>query len=142
MLQDRLADQEQASRALTTLTVAYAALALFLAALGLYGLLSQSVSRRTRELGIRMALGASRSDVLSMVVREGLVLTLAGILFGLLAALFLSRAITTILFGVQPNDPSVLAGIAALLLSVAAAACIVPARRATQVDPMVALRYE
>ena len=142
MLQDRLADQEQASRALTTLTVAYAALALFLAALGLYGLLSQSVSRRTRELGIRMALGASHSDVLSMVVREGLVLTLAGILFGLLGALFLSRAITTILFGVQPNDPSVLAGIAALLLAVAAAACIVPARRATQVDPMVALRYE
>jgi putative ABC transport system permease protein len=135
MLQDRLADQEQASRALTTLTVSYASLALFLASLGLYGLLSQSVSRRTRELGIRMALGASHSDVLAMVVREGLVLTIAGILAGLLGALFLSRAITTILFGVQPSDPWVLVGTAALLLAVAAAACIIPARRATMHCP-------
>lgn len=127
---------------MTTLTGAYALLALFLAALGLFGVLAHSVSRRTQELGIRAALGATRGDILRMVMREGLGLTLIGIAAGVVGALFLTRAMTSLLFGVKPSDPVVFARIIALLISVAGLACYIPARRATRVDPLVALRYE
>jgi putative ABC transport system permease protein len=142
LLQDRLADQDQASRAVATLTGFYAAVALFLAALGLCGVLAHAVSRRTQEIGIRMALGALPRNVLVMVLGEGLWLTLAGILGGVACAALLTHLMTTLLFGVSATDPAVYAGISGLLLAVALAACFLPARRATKVDPMVALRYE
>jgi putative ABC transport system permease protein len=120
----------------------FAALALLLAMVGLYGVLSQAVSQRTHEIGIRMALGAEKGRVLAMVVRQGMVLAVGGMAIGLLAALLLTRLLTAMLYGVRPADASALA-VAALLMSVAALlAAYVPTRRATKVDPMVALRYE
>jgi hypothetical protein len=142
LLDDRLATQDGASRALTAVTGAYAVLALFLASLGLFGVLAHLVSHRTQELGLRMALGAKRRDLLVMVLREGVTLTVAGLVCGLVGAAFLTRVMSSILFGVSTTDPSVYLGISSLLLTVTLAACYLPARRATRVDPMVALRYE
>ena len=142
LLDDRLAGQENASRSLTVLASIYALLALFLAAFGLFGVLAQAVSRRTNEIGIRMALGAHPRTILAMVLREGMRLTLAGITVGMAGAFFLTRVISSLLFGVSSGDPMVYLAIAMLLLAVAAAACWIPARRATRVDPMVALRCE
>jgi len=120
----------------------FAALALVLAMVGLYGVLSQAVSQRTHEIGIRMALGAEKGRVLAMVARQGMVLAVGGMAIGLLAALLLTRLLTAMLYGVRPADPSALV-VAALLMSLAALlAAYVPTRRATKVDPMVALRYE
>jgi putative ABC transport system permease protein len=120
----------------------FAALALFLAALGLYGVISYSVAQRTSEIGIRIALGAKSSQVLWMVERQGLLLVGIGLILGTVAALALTRFLEKMLFGVSPTDPLTYLGVASLLLSVAAAACYIPARRAARVDPMVALRYE
>jgi putative ABC transport system permease protein len=142
LLEDRLAAQDGASRALTAVTGGYALLALFLASLGLFGVLSHAVSRRTQEMGIRMALGAKRLDVLVIVLREGVTLTAAGLICGLVGALLLTRMMASLLFGVSTTDPGVYVGISLLLLMVATAACYLPARRATKVDPMVALRCE
>jgi putative ABC transport system permease protein len=139
-LEDRLAHQEEGSRVLAILAGAYAVVALFLAALGLYGVLAHSVEGRTQEIGIRRALGAPPRQVLGLVMKEGLGLTVLGTLAGLAGALLLTRAIASLLFGVAATDPGVFAGISLLLLSVAAAACYLPARRATRVDPMIALR--
>jgi len=141
-LDARLSDQDQASRAVTVLTGLYALLALFLAALGLFGVLAHTVSQRTQEIGIRMALGAVPADVLRIVMGEGLLLTAAGALAGVAAASLVTRLAATLLFGVSAADPQVYGGISVVLLTVAALACYVPARRATRVDPMVALRYE
>ncbi len=121
---------------------AFGLVALVLAATGIYGLLASSVAERTREIGVRAALGASRADILSLVVGQGLKLTLAGLLVGLGGAMLASRFIATLLYGVSRLDPFTYAGVAALLLSVSAIACLVPARRAASIDPMQALRNE
>jgi len=117
-------------------------LALVLACIGLYGLLSYEVSRRTREIGIRTALGAQQRDVLRLVVGQGIVLAVAGAAVGIGVALGVTRYLKSILYDVRANDPATIAAVAVLLMFVALAACYVPARRATRVDPMVALRYE
>ena len=117
-------------------------LALVLACIGLYGLLSYEVSRRTREIGIRMALGAQPERVLKLVVRQGIALAIVGAAVGIGVALGVTRYLASMLFDVHANDPLTMGAVAVLLALVAFAACYIPARRATRVDPMVALRYE
>ena len=118
------------------------AMALTLGIIGIYGVMSYSVSERQREIGIRLALGAKGGDVLQMVLRQGAKLALLGVVIGIGAALGLTRLMTNVLFGVTAHDPLTFAAVAALLLLVAGVACYIPARRATLVDPIVALRYE
>jgi putative ABC transport system permease protein len=120
----------------------FAAIALVLAAVGIYGVISYSVSRRTREIGIRISLGASRTDVLRMVVRQAIVQALAGAVAGLAGALVVSRLIAKMLYGVQPTDPITFGGVAIVLALAAMLAAFVPARRAARIEPMIALRNE
>jgi predicted permease len=125
-----------------TLVWIFAALALLLAAIGIFGVMSYSVSQRTHEMAIRMALGAERRDVLRLMIGEGLGITLIGVVVGVGVALGMSRLIASYLYGVSAYDPVTFVGVAALLVLVALVACYLPARRAARVDPMVALRYE
>ena len=118
------------------------AMALLLSAIGLYGVLALAVSQRTREIGVRMALGAGAADVSRLILREGLGLTIVGLILGLASAMALTRFLSSYLYGVGQNDPRTFIAVASLLISVALLACWIPSRRATKVDPMVALRHE
>jgi putative ABC transport system permease protein len=120
----------------------FAALALALAAVGIVGVVSYSVTQRTREIGIRMALGAARTDVLKLILSGSMVWVAVGIVLGVIASLGLTRLLGTLLYGVKPGNPLVLGSVSFVLASVALLASYVPARRAAKVDPMVALRYE
>ena len=126
----------------TTLLVGFAALSLLLAAVGLFGVLSYIVAQRTSEIGIRMALGAQRDQVLRLVMVDGLRPALIGLVFGLGASAAVARLINSMLYETRPLDPAVFSAVAALLLGVAAVACLVPAWRASRLDPMQALRME
>ena len=138
-----IVSQSVAQRRVSLVLLAFfAASALFLAALGLYGVISYSVAQRTRELGIRLALGASRSHVLMLVERQGMALVMVGLAIGIAGAFLLTRLMASLLFRVSPADPITFASVPILLIAVSLLACYLPARRASTVDPMMALREE
>jgi putative ABC transport system permease protein len=137
-----LSEAIASDRFYTVLLASFAILALVLTMVGLYGVMSFLVTQRTQEIGIRIALGAQTADVLRMVIRQGALLALIGVAIGLGAAFALTRLMQGLLFGIGAHDPATFAAAAALLFTVAVGACYIPARRATRVDPMVALRYE
>jgi len=141
-LDQRVIETIAVSRSLMLLFSGFALVALALACVGTYGIVSYSVSQRTREIGIRMALGARAGDVLRMVLQNGMKLVVAGILIGVAGALALTRFLTTLLFGVTPTDKLTFVVVSMVLIIVALIACLIPARRATKVDPLKALRYE
>jgi putative ABC transport system permease protein len=142
LLDQRLEAQVAPLRTMAILSGAYAVLALFLAAFGLFAVLAHDVGQRTHEIGIRMALGAKPNSVLTLVLREGMVLTLAGLGAGCVGAFVISRMMHALLYGVRPVEPAVYVSIGLMLLGVALLACWVPARRAMRLDPLEALRQE
>jgi ABC-type antimicrobial peptide transport system permease subunit len=124
----------------TSLLIGFSVVALLMAAVGIYGLIQYSIATRTREIGLRLAIGAQRGDIFRMMIGEGLMLSVAGVTVGLVGAWWLGRAGSSLLFGVTASDPLTFATVSLLLMAVAAAACYFPARRATRVDPLLALR--
>jgi putative ABC transport system permease protein len=139
---ERLAESISQRRFNALLLSVFAMVALALAAVGIYGVMSYAVTQRTHEIGVRMTLGAQRADVLKLILRQSLILTLTGMGLGLCGALALTRVISSLLFGVNPTDALTFTVAATLLAAVALAASLIPAQRATKVDPLVALRYE
>jgi len=141
-MEDRIAEAASGTRFNATLLGFFGFVALALAAVGVYGVIAYSVAERTHEIGIRVALGASREDVAGMVMGQGMLMTVVGLVVGLAGAVFATRFLSSLLYGIQPRDPLVLGAAALVLGVVAMMACWVPARRAMRVDPMVALRHE
>jgi ABC-type antimicrobial peptide transport system permease subunit len=141
-----MSDYASASMAITSLAMrllaGFAIVALVLAAIGIYGVMAYSVKRRTREIGTRVALGAGRGDIIRLIMREGSVMTGAGVLIGLVAGLMAARSLSAVLYGVPPADPLSLAAAAIVLAITGMAACYVPARRAARVDPARTLTTE
>jgi len=141
-LEQRVAESVAVTRALMYLFSAFAFLALILASVGIYGIVSYSVTQRTHEIGIRMALGAGRGHVLRLIMGNGVTLAVVGIVLGVGGALALTRFMTALLFGIKPTDFKTFLFVSIGLFVVALLACLIPARRAMKVDPLVALRYE
>jgi putative ABC transport system permease protein len=141
-MEQRLANTTTSRRLNTALLGSFAAVALLLAAVGIYGVMAYSVTQRRREIGVRMALGAQKRDVLGLIIHGGLRLTLLGVAIGLIGAFALTRYLSSLLYSVKATDPATFLGVAVGLTGVALLACYIPARRATKVDPMAALRGE
>ena len=141
-MDDLIAESLASRRFSMVLLTVFASLALVLASIGIYGVISYVVGQQTHEIGIRMALGAARLDILRMVLRTGGKLALAGVTVGLVTALAFTRLMSRLLYGVRATDPLTLTGVSVVVICVALLACYIPARRAAKVDPMVALRYE
>jgi len=140
---DQIRDQQMGGRRVVSILLGtFGTVALLLAGIGIYGVISYSVAQRTREMGIRAALGASHQRLLRLVLDRGALLTAAGIVIGIAGAIGLTRLLTSLLYGVGARDPLTMVGVATILAAVALLASYVPARRATKVDPVVALRYE
>jgi predicted permease len=141
-LAEQVSNSMGPQRLISALTVLFGIVGLALACVGLYGIMAYNVARRTHELGVRMALGAQKGEILKMIMGHGLRLTLIGLAIGAAGALALTRLMTNLLYGVKPSDPLTFIAVSVLLALVALLACYIPARRAMKVDPMVALRYE
>jgi len=141
-LEDAVGSSFDNRRAVMLLLAAFAGLALFLSALGIYGVLAYDVSQRTREIGMRSAIGASRGQIVTLILRQGLWKGAIGIIIGLVGAALLSNSMTTLLFNVKPTDPAVYVAVSLVLVGVALLASYLPARRASRIDPLVALRDE
>jgi ABC-type antimicrobial peptide transport system permease subunit len=141
-MDDILASSVARPRFIMTLLGVFAAVALTLGSIGVYGVMSHGVAQRTNEIGVRMAMGAKRREVAGMVLRQGMGLALAGVLIGLVASLGTARLLHGFLFHVSPTDPGIYTMVAILMVSVGLVACYLPARRASRVDPLDALRYE
>jgi putative ABC transport system permease protein len=141
-LEDSLAEQVQYPRYYSMLLGLFASVATLLAAVGIYGIMTYAVEQRTREIGIRMALGAGAWEVLRLIIRQAVWMIAAGLALGLAGAMVLTRFLSSELWEVQSTDPATFVGVSLLLIAVALLACLVPTRRAVQVDPTIALRYE
>jgi putative ABC transport system permease protein len=141
-MQDMIADSVVRRKFAMLLLAIFAGVAVLLAAMGLYGVMSFSVAQRTREIGIRVALGAQRTDVLRLVINQGMVFVGSGVAAGLVGSVGLTRLMSALLFGVSPTDVGTFASVAFLLACIALLACWIPARRATRLDPVIALRSE
>jgi ABC-type antimicrobial peptide transport system permease subunit len=141
-LEDAVGSSFDNRRAVMLLLAAFAVLALFLSALGIYGVLAYDVSQRTREIGVRSAIGASRGQISGLILRQGLWKGGVGVVLGLAGAVLLSSSMTTLLFNVRPTDPAVYAVVSLVLIAVALLASYLPARRASRIDPLIALRDE
>jgi len=139
---EMIAERISPKRLMTYILAVFALIALLLASIGIYGVMSYAVTQRTREIGVRMALGAQALDVLKLIVKNGMTMALAGVVIGLVGSFGLSRLLANLLFKTKATDPITFAAVSAALIVVALLACYIPARRATRVDPLVALRDE